>query len=62
MTNNKPAVASGIYSFNEVVNSACEKLLDRQIQYSIRRIHQMEERLAGLEKELDDFLRQRGRV
>ena len=53
---NKPAVASGISSFSEVVEKACEKLMDQQIKHSIRRIQRMEERLADLEKELDIFL------
>jgi hypothetical protein len=44
------------YSFSSVVDEACEKLKDRQIKYSIRRIQEMEERLYNLEKELDDFL------
>jgi hypothetical protein len=53
--------SDGIYSFSEVLDSACEKLMDRQIKYSIRRIREMEERLCCLERELDDFLFQKGR-
>jgi len=53
--------SDSIYSFSEVVDSACEKLMDRQIKYSIRRIREMEERLCCLERELDDFLFQRDR-
>jgi len=52
----KPAVVSEKYTFSEVVDKACEQLMDRQIKYSIRRIQSMDERLAELEKELDDFL------
>jgi hypothetical protein len=52
-------VTSDSYSFNEVVDSACEKLMDQQIKYSIRRIQKMEEKLTDLEKELDIFLFQR---
>jgi len=52
----KQAAVSGIYSFGDVVDEACERLMDRQIKYSIRRIQEMEERLSGLERELDDFL------
>jgi len=44
-----------------MVDRACEQLMDRQIKYSIRRIQSMDERLATLEKELDDFLSQRNR-
>jgi hypothetical protein len=47
---------SGSYSFSDVVDEACEKLKDRQIKYSIRRIHEMEERLYNLEKDIDAFL------
>jgi len=35
--------------------------MDRQIKYSIRRIQLMDERLAEIEKELDDFLSHRNR-
>jgi len=57
----KSASVSDVYSFSEVVDKACEQLMDRQIRYSIRRIQIMDERLAELEKELDDFLSQRNR-
>jgi hypothetical protein len=57
----KPASVSDVYTFSEVVDRACEQLMDRQIKYSIRRIQVMDERLAVLEKELDDFLSQRNR-
>jgi len=57
----KPASVSDVYTFSEVVDKACEQLMDRQIKYSIRRIQAMDERLAELEKELDDFLSHRNR-
>jgi len=57
----KPAAAPDIYSFSDMVDRACEQLMDRQIKYSIRRIQSMDERLAELEKELDDFLSQSNR-
>jgi len=47
---------SGLYAFSDMVDQACEKLMDRQIKYSIRRIRGMEEQLCNLERELDDFL------
>jgi hypothetical protein len=43
-------------SFYEVLDSACERLEDKQIQYSIRRLHELDVRLEEMEKELDDFL------
>jgi hypothetical protein len=59
--NDKPAAVTGIYSFNDVVDKTCEKLMDRQVKYSIQRIQKMEECLTVLEKELDDFLRGKNR-
>ena len=47
------------YTFNDVVNKACEGLMTRQIKYSIRRIQDMEKRLSDLEQELDEFLKLR---
>ena len=52
----KSAIVSDISSFTEVVDEACEKLMDRQIKCSIRRIQKMRERLTILEQELDAFL------
>ena len=57
----KPAAVSGVSSFSEVVDEACGRLMDSQIKYSIRRIQYMEERLTGLEQELNEFLFQRDR-
>jgi hypothetical protein len=47
---------SGYYAFSEVVDKACEGLMDRHIKYSIRRICEMEDQLCKLERELNDFL------
>ena len=55
----KPPTVDGLYTFDEVVEKACDGLLDCQIKYSIRRIQEMEESLSNLERELDDFLFQR---
>jgi len=52
---------AGVYDFSDVVEKACEGLMDRQIKYSIRRIQEMEERLCTLEQELDAFLFQKDR-
>jgi len=46
-------------SFETMLNSTCERLMEKHIRYSIRRIDEMIEELAGLEKELDDFLCQK---
>jgi len=53
--------SGNIYSFSDVVDETCKKLMDQQIKYSIRRIQEMDECLAGLEKELDNFLLQKNR-
>ena len=55
----KSTIVSNKASFNEVLDEACEQLMDRQVRYSIRRIEEMGERLAGLERELDEFLSQK---
>ena len=52
----KPAVIPGIYSFNDVLDETCEKLMEKQVTYSIGRIQEMEECLINLERELDEFL------
>jgi len=48
-------------SFIDVLDSACEKLMDAQIKYSIRRIREMDERLCVMERELDEFLLKKDR-
>jgi hypothetical protein len=45
------------FSFDSMLDEACERLLDRQLKYSIQRIHEMEKRLGSLEHELDEFIR-----
>ena len=52
----KPVTVSEKTSFSAVVDKACDRLLDQQARYSIRRIQEMESRLAGLERELDELL------
>jgi hypothetical protein len=55
----KPITISEKTSFGDMVDDACDRLMDRQARYSIQRIHEMENRLAGLERELDLFLFQK---
>jgi hypothetical protein len=59
--NEKSAAVPGVYSFNDLVDETCGKLMDKQIKHSIRRIMEMEERLESLEKELDDFILQKNK-
>jgi len=44
------------FTFDSMLDETCERLLDRQLLYSIQRIHEMEKRLVRLERELDEFL------
>jgi DNA-directed RNA polymerase subunit K/omega len=53
---NKPIILTEETSFEEVVDTAFERLNEKHILYSIRRIREMDEVLAGFEKELNDFL------
>lgn len=55
----KAAVNDDISTFSDLVDETCEQLMDRQVKYSIRKIHEMEGRIAGLEQELDAFLVQK---
>jgi hypothetical protein len=43
-------------SFEAVLNTAFERLQEKQIQYSIRRIREMDEELDKIEKELEEFI------
>ena len=43
-------------SFEAVLDSTCERLWERHVQYSIRRIREMEEELNRLENALDEFI------
>ena len=52
----KPLTEAEKYTFEDVVNKACEGLADKQIKYSIRRIREMEELLCAIDKELSEFL------
>ena len=46
-------------SFKIVLDTACERLREKQIQLSLRRINEMEGRLDLLEKELVELLGKR---
>ena len=54
--NSKAASIYDYTSFSDVVDETCERLKEKQVKYSIRRIHEMEELLNSLELELDQFL------
>ena len=52
----KPVYYSEIPAFEDVLDTACERLWEKHIQYSIRRIMELDEELGRLEKELNEFL------
>ena len=43
-------------TFDSLLDQTCERLMDRQVKYSIQRIHELEARLDSLERELNEFL------
>ena len=47
-------------SFEAVLDETCRVLEDKQIQYSIRRLREMEAFLEDLERELNDFVENSG--
>ena len=53
---NKPVIYTEETSFEAVVDTAFGKVNEKYIQFSMRRIREMDEELAGIEKELNDFL------
>jgi len=53
------SVDTGAYTFTDVVDKACDELMERQIKYSIRRIQEMDDCLSRLEHELDEFLKEK---
>ena len=53
---NKTAALTEDPSFEAVLDAACERLWEKQIQYSVRRINEMDEKLLTLENELNEFI------
>jgi len=46
-------------SFDVVLDATFERLEERRIKYSIRRLKEMDEELRRLEEELDEFIGRR---
>ena len=44
-------------SFYETLDNTCIRLQEKQVQYSIKKLEQMDSVLAGLETELDDLVK-----
>jgi hypothetical protein len=53
---NEASPASGDPRFQMVLDGACSKLWEKQVQYSIRQIEKLDAELFKLEKELDEIL------
>jgi len=49
-------IVPGESSLESVLDTACDRLREKHIQHSIRRIRELEAKLRTLEQELDDFL------
>jgi len=43
-------------TFEVVLDTTCDRLWEKRIQYSIKRINEMDEELNKLEKELEEFI------
>ena len=43
-------------SFETLLDATCERLWEKRVEYSVRRIREMDETLLNLEKELDEFI------
>jgi len=54
----KPVPVSEI-AFDSLLDETCERLLDRQVKFSIQRIYELEKRLNNLERELEEFIHNR---
>jgi hypothetical protein len=58
MTNEKKTpVVTDRLSFEVLLNETCDRLWDTKVQYSIRRIRELDCHLALLEKELESLVR-----
>ena len=57
LTTGQQSVPASELAFGTLLDEACERLLDRQVKYSIQRIHELEKRLSNLERELDEFMK-----
>jgi hypothetical protein len=52
----EPQVLDRDLSFENVLDTACDKLWEKKVNHSIRRIRELEDTLRILEKELDDLI------
>ena len=52
----KPVFLNQAPTFEDVLDTTCERLREKHIEYSIRRIMELDEELSRLEKALDEFM------
>jgi hypothetical protein len=43
-------------SFEQVLDETCERLWDKKVRYSLRRLEEMEDTLGKIEQELNEVL------
>ena len=58
----KPVFLNQAPTFEDVLDATCERLWEKHIEYSIRRIMELDEELSRLEKALDEFMRPGGEL
>ncbi|MDR0399442.1 MAG: hypothetical protein LBH51_00690 [Treponema sp.] len=58
MISGKDATAVSDLSFETMLDDVCDRLWDRKVNYSLRRIQEMDALLAALERELDALILQ----
>jgi hypothetical protein len=56
-TGERAAILEDNSSFETILDETCDRLWDKQIQYSMRRIRRLEDALDTLEEELDLLIR-----
>ncbi|MDR2070701.1 MAG: hypothetical protein LBP81_04720 [Treponema sp.] len=52
----KAAILAEQSSFNEVLDGACDRLWDKKVELSIRRIKQLDEYLIRMDQELTELI------
>jgi hypothetical protein len=57
--NEGTAILSDNPSFETVLDRTCKRLLGKKIQYSLRRIQELERDLCSMEQELEEYLHHR---
>jgi len=50
-----PIIHSEALNFDDLLDDACDRLWEKHVKYSIRRIDQLEQELNRLEKEIEEF-------